>query len=109
MHYILIHSCFANTNTQQQDTTTNKNDTNQNDEDSSDESMESESGLFKPDTKCIVLSKNESENEAQHQIINNLANTKKNNYKILQQKDIALASTYCLTYFWKVAEKQIKK
>ena len=53
-----------------QDTSTNKNATNQNDEDSSDESMESESGLFKPDTKCILLSKNESENEAQHEIIN---------------------------------------
>ena len=93
MHYILNHTCFAYTNTQQQDTKTNKNDTNQNYEDSSDESMESESGLFKPDTKCIVFSKNESENEAQHQIITKLANTKKNNYKILQQKDIALAST----------------
>ena len=91
--------------TQQQDTTTNKNDTNQNDEDSSDESMESESGLFKPDTnKSNILTKNESENEAQHQIITKLANTKKNNYKILQQKDIALASTYCLTYLWKVVK-----
>ena len=78
MHFILNHSCFANTNTQQQDTTTNKNDTNQNYGDSSDESMESESGLSKPDTKCTILSKNESENQAQHQIITKLANTKKN-------------------------------
>ena len=89
-------------NTQQQDTTTNKNDTNQNDEDSSDESMESETGLSKPDTKCILLSKNESENEAQHQIITKIANTKK--FIILQQKDIALASTYCLIYLWKVVK-----
>ena len=102
MHYILNHSYFANTNTQQQDTTTNKNDPNQNDEYSSDESMKSESSIFKPYTKCIILSKNVSENEVHHQIITKQANTKKNNYKILQEKDIALASTYCLTYLWKV-------
>ena len=87
MHYILNHSCFANTYTQQQDTTTNKNNTNQNDEDSSDESMESESGLFKPDTnKCNILTKNESENEAQHQIITKLANTKKKLQNIATKK-----------------------
>ena len=78
MHYILNQSCFAYTYTQQQDTKTNENNMNQKDEDSSNESMESEYGLLKPDTnKCIILTKNESENEAQHQIITKLANTKK--------------------------------
>ena len=67
--------------------------------------MESESGSTNvSDVKCTLLPKSENENEAQHQIISKLANTKKNIYKIMQQKEIALASTYCLTYLWKVVK-----
>ena len=71
----------------------NQNFHNEYDDDSSDASMESESGSTNvSDVKCTLLPKSENENEAQHQIISKLANTKKNIYKIMQQKEIALAS-----------------
>ena len=60
---------------------------NEYDDDSSDASMESESGSINvSDVKCTLLPKTENENEAQHQIISKIANTKKIFTKLCNKK-----------------------